>query len=806
MKHKPKATKGKVIAGYLLLFATAVFAVWFVYQEILKSAVPEDSIAKENSRVIQVSDAITSLYAAENVGRKALLEGSEKDFSKYVSLIDSVSIRFEAIKSGTSDVHLAKLDTIRLLLESKRKSMRDIMDFRRDYSASNRFERAVGKVSRVKDSLNRTVKPVEFRNDGQLNQFLSRVLTPQQRDSLSRLPVSNERLTSEIEKMLTKLIIEDNRIKYSLFQKEQKLQDDERVISDKIRVIVGSLQNDIIRESYAKMERSKESVAQTTEKITWIGAASFLILALIIWMVVRDISISQKYRQRLEILNDEKEDLLRSKTMLLATVTHDIQTPLGSVIGFTDLLKNTGLDGKQRQYAENIRNSSDYIVRLVNDLIDFSKLENDRISINIVPFNVKELIENSCLALEPNAKNKKIALKWQVDPALDANFLSDPYRIKQVLTNLVSNAVKFTQQGSVVVMGKIKGEMIEIAVADTGIGIARASQKSVFKEFTQAHSGIEKKFGGTGLGLTIAKRMLKLLGGNIELESEEGKGSTFTFRIPLTPAVRSEEEATQSGIQKDYAALVGKKIMVVDDDVMQLTLMKELFQPYSVEIRTENNAVNVPGILVEEYFDLLITDVQMPDIDGFELVRRLRASTDPAVSQIPVLGLSGKRDLSVEDFTSRGFTAVHSKPLDLPVLLDQIASLLESGQSLSVFGLSSEKPKQVSALYNLDTLNQFTLKDRDSLKIILTTFVESSRQNCRELGEAARLQETDKLSGLAHKMVPMLKQLEAWPIVHLLEPLEFSKTPMEKEELIRYVANICAKMEELFDGLQVELQ
>ncbi|MBC8643797.1 hypothetical protein H9W95_06415 [Flavobacterium lindanitolerans] len=237
--------------------------------------------------------------------------------------------------------------------------------------------------------------------------------------------------------------------------------------------------------------------------------------------------------------------MLRSKMMLLATVTHDIQTPLGSVIGFSDLLKNTDVNPKQLQYLDNIKHSSNYILKLVNDLVDFSKLENNRINIEKVSFNFKDLIESTCKPLEPNAENKGIELNWDVEEVLDDNFISDPYRLKQILTNLISNAIKFTREGSVEVHAGVESATIVVSVIDTGIGIAKNKQKAVFKEFTQAHAGIEKKFGGTGLGLTIAKRMLQLLDGDIVVDSEENKGSIFTITIP---AIKSEAEAVEVGV------------------------------------------------------------------------------------------------------------------------------------------------------------------------------------------------------------------------------------------------------------------
>lgn len=800
MGHKPIATKAKIIFGYFVLLGSACLAVWFVYTEILQTSILENPGTSENSKIIKISDAIADLYAAEATGREALLEGSDAKLSVYKSQIDSVIADFKGLH-GSDENQNQKLDSLEMLLGTKQRSMTDLLDFRKKHKENSSFNRAVGQLNRVKDSLNGTVKPVVIDNDTQLKKFLNSVLTKKQQDSLSRLPVSNEQLTAEIEKMLNRMILRDDRLRYSLYLKEQKLQDESRVLSDQIRTVISSLQQEIIQESYAKVERSKERVESTTDKIAWVGAAAFLIFVAVLWMVIRDITVSQRYRQLLEKLNSEKEDLLRSKTMLMATVTHDIQTPLGSVIGFADLMRNTALTSRQAQYVENIRSSSDYIVRLVNDLVDFSKLESDRIRIETVPFNFKDLVEGVCLSLLPNASAKGIELRWIVDPDLDGGFVSDPYRLRQILTNLVSNAVKFTQKGFVEIRAESVGGKISVSVKDTGIGIAKSSQKAVFKEFTQAHSGIEKKFGGTGLGLTIAKRMLRLLGGGIGLESEEGKGSTFTITIPKVPASLGTESTSE---QHDLTPLQGKRLLIVDDDMTQLALMSEIFGNYPVEVRTENHASKVPELLSEEYFDLVITDIQMPDVDGFELVRRLREHQDPAVSQIPVVALSGKRDLTTDDFISKGFTDVHVKPLHLSHLLSQLADILAQRTTIRLprdFAVSEDTGK----MYNLETLNQFTQEDKDSLRIILNTFMASSRENCRELSEALKEQDRNRISALAHKMSPMLKQLEAWQIVRLIEPLEFQSNTMDYEQIRESISRVCSKMEELFGALETEL-
>ena len=802
---KQSSTKGKVIVGYLLIFVIAMFSVWFVYTEILKIAIPDKDVNSENKKIIQISNAIANLYSSEAAGRNSILTGSKKDFRIYNKLLDSVRIQIDAIKVNSDSSQLGKLATIQDLLNKKKSSINEIIQFRNFYNQENTFDRAVGKIYKVKDSLNRSVKPIEFRDNTQMRQFLNNVLTKKQMDSLSKLPVSNEQLTSSIEKMLTQVVIKDNKMKYQLFKKEQRLQDENRIISDQLRIVLSSLEKEILEKSYTKINNSKAAVNNLIKTIAWVGAITFCLLILFAGIIIRDLTISQNYRSQLEELNDEKEDLLRSKTMLMATVTHDIQTPLGSVIGFSDLLKNTETTPKQRQYLDNIKHSSHYILKLVNDLLDFSKLENNKITIEKVSFNFRELIESTCKPLEPNATNKNIELRYDVDDSLDNQFISDPYRLKQILTNLISNAIKFTQEGSVEVVAKLQGNKIVVSVIDTGIGIAGDEQHLVFKEFTQAHAGIEKKFGGTGLGLTIAKKMLELLDGSIELLSVENKGSVFTIEIPAIHSEMKLERNEHFKPASQYEFLNNRKILIVDDDAMQLALMKEIFVNYPVEIKTTSDAAQVKDLLESEKFDLVLSDIQMPKIDGFELVRIIRNNNDPQIAQIPVVALSGKRDLDSQDFTSKGFTAFHPKPLELEELLLLIKSIFRNEKP----GLSATKNKnesEPSVLFNLRSLNQFTQDDPKALRLIIETFAQSAVENCEVLKQAMAEMDPEKMAQVAHKMIPMLKQMEVHLIAALLEPIEDYKLNLDASEMKEYVANICQKMDELSKNLLQEIK
>lgn len=803
MSQKPRSLKGKVIVGYLLLFVIAVLSIWFVYTEILKIAIPNKDVTADNQKIIRVGNAIANLYALESVGRNSILTGLKADYNEYNKLLDSIKSEIEAIKLEADKSQLPKLDTIQVLLQKKKNNINELIKFQNYFDKKSTFRRTVGGIYNTKDSLLKKIKPIKFTGKQQYRSFLDGVLTKKQLDSLSKLPLSNDSLTMAFENVLTKLINKDNSLQAELVKKEQIMMDENRIISDQLRIVLSSLEKQILQKSYAKINESKVAIDNTIQTIAWVGAITFCLLIIFAYIIIRDLTINQNYRSQLESLNAEKEDLLRSKMMLLATVTHDIQTPLGSVIGFSDLLKNTEINPKQKQYLDNIKHSSNYILKLVNDLVDFSKLENDRITIEKVSFNFKDLIESTCKPLEPNAENKSVELHWDVEDSLDDNFVSDPYRLKQILTNLISNAIKFTQEGSVEVMAKIEGQEIIVSVIDTGIGIAKNKQKAVFKEFTQAHAGIEKKFGGTGLGLTIAKKMLQLLDGKITLDSEEGKGSIFTITIPAIKSGIKNTEETVSILDSEFEFLRDKRILIVDDDSMQLSLMKEIFLNYPVKITTLVDATKVRNLLEHEQFDLVLSDIQMPNIDGFELVRIIRNNNNQTVASIPVIALSGKRNLNPEDFTSKGFTAFHPKPLKLEELLLLMKSIF-NGKPMNV-AVQVTDAKKNEKLFDLSSLNKFTQNDPASLKLIVDTFIASVSENSEVLKMAVEEMNQSKMSEIAHKMIPMLKQMEVYTISDLLEPIEDQALNYSKPEMEKYINMIFQKLATLISELEKEI-
>src|SRR5690554_1608023 len=732
MSKKSKSIKIKVIIGYVLLSVVGTLSIWFLYNEILKSNKPKSEVFSRNQQLIDLSDALTKLYTAETTEGNTSFLFSNSNFSNYNQLIDSVIYKMESLKRHESRIQDTRLDSIVILLTQKKNHTAQIHKLNTQYTNESSFSTLRKKLLETRDSLRNATHKVDLSKSNrgivrELGDYFSFVVEDQKLvDSISRAPVSESDLLAHSDKIITELIAREDKLKNELRERENILQIKNRELSGKIQFLLSSIEKEILDNSYSEIIRNQKDIERTTLFLSWAGVVGILLLLFFGWIILRDLTRQQKYRDRLEELNQENSLLLRSKTMLIATVTHDLQTPLGSILGFSDLLKKTSLDITQSQYVNNITNSSDYILNLVNDLVDFSKLENNKIKIKKIAFNPRQLIESTFYTLKKKATDKDILLLYEVEDSLDTDIISDPYRVIHILTNLVTNATKFTQKDHVKIIKKIENLNNLFTIQDTGKGITKEQQKLIIEKFTQAHPDIEQQFGGTGLGLTISKRIASLLEGQIEVKSQPGQGSTFTFSIPF---IKDRNENKKEGnIEINTEFLKGKKILIVDDDKMQLSLMEALFSNYPIELITENDATKVVRLIESNKFDLILTDIQMPKKSGFVLIQRIRNHKSAAINTLPVIALSGKRDLSEEDFTEKGFTYFLGKPLKMDEALQVMKAVFEKTK-IEILPQSNFKKEQVSSdkLYDLKPLKRFISDDSDTLKNIITIFLESTK-------------------------------------------------------------------------------
>ena len=377
-------------------------------------------------------------------------------------------------------------------------------------------------------------------------------------------------------------------------------------------------------------------------------------------------------QKELEQEKHRTQQALKFKSMFLSNMSHEIRTPLNGIIGFTHLALQNKLEPKVKEIISSIKSASELLLGIINDILDISKIESGKMSIENIPFDLKETIENIQRLLEQKAKEK--ALKFEVDYGNVSNFnlIGDPLKLSQILTNLLSNAIKFTEKGHVsLCLEQLQDKSIKFSVIDTGIGLKDSQVKNLFQEFTQADMSTSRKYGGTGLGLAISKRLTQMMGGKLKVSSHYGKGSTFSFILCLPEASKEtmkslpQESQTIQELEKQLRGLKDINILVAEDNKMNQMLLSMLLENTDIHLEFAKDGEIAVKMAEENHYNLILMDIQMPNMNGYEACTAIRKRD----KEIPIIALSA--NVMQDDIQASlvvGMNAHIAKPIELDKL------------------------------------------------------------------------------------------------------------------------------------------
>ena len=743
----------KVALGYCIIAIIMILAISLVYSNT-KSIIAINEASREYIKKKDAADStMTSLLKEEQKNLKQLSDAmAGKSTSNYLQdKVKSLNTGKDSIvvHSKAPQTHEAKKTTVEVM-KTRRGFFRRLADA---------FKKEHAETLSIKQDSNRAI--------------IDSITTP------VNVAENVANILDQIDKK-EKVATQDHK------ESINKEMEDLKIVSTKLALRSAKQLSDVHQRERDSMQKAINKAMAARRQLLWqIGLLTLITLFAIIVMIGfiwRDARKERIYRENLEAANEEIQRIMNQRERLLLTITHDIKAPAASISGFIDLMKEYVTEAQGMECLQNIKNSAAHLSRLVASLLDYHQLENGLMKVQPVSFSPAQLVKESVEGMRLRAKEKGLSISYEMTMGMkkEANqenetdkelFLADAFRIRQILDNLVSNAIKYTDHGSVNIearVSKIMGKLtLTLSVQDTGKGMTDEEKQKVFQAFTRLKSaqGIE----GTGLGLSITQELVSLLGGEILLRSTLGKGSNFIVTLPIEPAPKddSQEDIKQTSNhqeakdsdnkKKAQQEFANHKVLILDDDKLQLQLLQEMLRRIagdSWQVFACNHVIDALTILHNEQPALMLMDIEMPEMNGTEMITHINHTN------MTVIAMTAHDTSIREQLIKAGFDDCLFKPFSMEKLS-------------AILGIDSEPQS------HFDALLAFAEGDEEAAKEILNTVKQELAEHLKNLKEAMEEDSLsiDKIGKAAHKLLPIasmmqmscLEELKALSPEHILE-------------------------------------
>lgn len=621
----------------------------------------------------------------------------------------------------------------------------------------------------------------------QLSEQLDSVSVIPRKEGIIRRVFNRDTDTTSVEKVIAadlNTIVEQNQAKRDeMARRELQLANNSSEISAKFYELIRKMETEINESIAAKAENAAEIADKTYRWLLLLVSSGGLLALMVIYTIIRYARNANAYQIALEESKEETEKLARTKEMFMANMSHEIRTPVTAISGFTEQLLNEVRDEESLSSLKIIKSSSDHLLRIIDDILDFSKLQNDKLALEKVHFRIGPLMDDVCRMFERQARKNNTTISCYLDPETPGVLIGDPYRLRQIMMNLVSNSVKFTKNGSVylAINSSRKGTdevELKMEISDTGIGIDESRINAVFEDFTQAEMSTTRKYGGTGLGLSIVKKLIELHKGTIDLSSKKNRGTMILCRIPFMVGdekqIKAEPVKTTTGIPEEIRGL---KVLVADDEEYNRLLFKKIFDTWKARCSLAENGMEALELLKEEKFDIVFMDLLMPGIDGIKTTRFIRDEMKISSREMPVILISAapvKEDWHM--YLKAGVNSYLTKPFTEQTLLAVIMETWQNGNNVETESASSaeeKKPETVEKI-NLSNLKHISGGDQQFVRQMLESFITTTSRGLSAIREEIEGKNWDAAADQSHRIQPPCRHIGAMELYAILRNLEKS--------------------------------
>lgn len=837
----------KAAFGYILLTLLLIVSIRYIYNE-MRTLTRVDGYKGVLMQQRQVTNRVANkLYQAEIIGQ-SLSVGSIEEYNSYRYLMRQVSQEVDSLRPLLTDSgQLLRLDSVKLLLSQKARNMNQLLQTIEEASADKAYQEQIEALISEPDSIiiqprvsNKVVtrsnsytihkKPQRFfkriaaafstkRDSTEVKNVIQEVYT----DTLIANFNPADTVVSILKGIQEQLTDTQQQAKVALSNRIRTLQLNGLMLNQKVNQLLTAIEQEESMLDQQRAEKEEFIRNRSVKSITAIAVAAILLASFFFLLVWRDVTRSNHYRQELEKAKQRAEELLKLRESLMLTITHDIKAPTGSILGYIELLTTICPDTQQQFYLNNMHHSATHLLNLVHSLLDFHRLEAQKVEIERTPFVPCEWLNTIVTSFVPAAQKKGIALTCEVSELPPHVYISDPFRLRQVVENLLSNAIKFTEQGEIKLRAFMREGKLELSVSDSGSGIALEEQQKLFKAFTRLKNAQAQE--GFGLGLAITYRLIELLEGSIYLRSEVGKGTTFYVTIPLpqaTPGVEKiflskQDKSVIQSLESMQQELKGPKVALIDDDPIQLELTIQMLRSLQIEAVGTTQPEELIEFLKQEKVELLLSDLQMPAMNGIELLQQIRKIDIKRVQRVPAIALTARSEMQLADVEEKGFAQILHKPFSLRELKEVIEEVLgihlqarercEEQKSREQEGEQMQEVIATADTYHFAALTLFSAGDKEAATQIIDSFIAETTLNYKQWKEAIEKQSVEELSKLAHKMQPLFTMVQATHSVEKMHWIENQKTLSScSNELLEAAGCLSKEIEEVIAAAKSYLE
>ena len=750
--------------GFLMILAVVLLsATGYLSYRNLSSIVNSIQVdLKPDQRLSSIREISMDLEKAQNSIRIYTSTHYTLDLKPYYKIVSTIDDKVSRLRTEclNDSVVLRQTDTIGKLIEENIVIWNQLLYLHNNQTAVEDLKQLSVKLD--SSSLQSS------KND---NNILKRVFSSSNKNKF------NEK---EIISNLKVIEQQDSITKEKLTRRESKLAVTSTEIKEQFYDLVTKIENEISALINTKALAANKLATKTYIWLAMFSVSGTLLAILVMFIIIRYVRKTHVYQIALKSSKDEAEKLARTKEIFMANMSHEIRTPVTAITGFTEQLLHEPLSENTNRALKIIKSSTDHLARIINDILDFSKLQNGKLSLEKVHFKINQILEEIYTLFERQALRNNTRLSYTISDNTPDVLLGDPYRLKQIIMNLVSNSVKFTKNGtvdlSVNCISKESAEIeLMIEVIDTGIGIEESKIDFIFEDFTQEEMSTTRKYGGTGLGLSIVKKLIELHNGTIVCVSKKNQGTRISCKIPY---LEGDEDQVRTDVEPPLyipEEIKNLKILIVDDEEYNRLLFKTILNRWNVRYNEAKNGMEALEILKTDRYNLLFMDARMPGIDGIKATQFIRDEMNIKESEMPIICISAA-SLNEDwlKYQKAGMNAYLPKPFTEELLLTTILSVIKDyvplniAQPVNENSIKSDGPDKI----NLQNLYHISGGDEQFVKQMLASFIDSTKKGLNDMLDAVRSEQLDTVAELAHKMLPPARHIGASNLCKLLKNIE----------------------------------